>query len=181
MGQFYDKYLSDIKLNEIFVPFTSADLSYLHADTYSDLLGEAVCAATAVRVEEVVAMQEEDLSAARRGGGAIDEVDTATRSLPRFLGKDADDEAREGTRYVVEYCSGREGDCGDGEDFVSVARALGLFDDVRPGVPRGAYMGVVTFRIGYNVVFLVERGGRMASSCGAGPLRSMSMAVHDDL
>jgi alpha-1,3-mannosyl-glycoprotein beta-1,2-N-acetylglucosaminyltransferase len=40
------------------------------------------------------------------------------------------------------------------QDYVSAARALGLMDDVRSGVPRGSYRGVVPVRYKGRRVFV---------------------------
>ena len=57
VGQFFRAHLRDIRLNDAFVRFTARDLGYLRADAFERLLRAAVCGATAVRVEDVAAMQ----------------------------------------------------------------------------------------------------------------------------
>ena len=49
--------------------------------------------------------------------------------------------------YKIEYQSN--------SDFESIAKKIGLMSDLKAGVPRGAYLGIVPFKYKGNSVYLV--------------------------
>ena len=164
-------YLEDIKLNEVFVKFTSANLDYLEKSLYSSLLRQAVCRAQQIHVDDIESLRRSVQNISAYDSRKFN--DTSTYSLPSFLNIwDASH-----TRYVIEYCphwvdgsmaQAKIGtlhdttfhDCnGRHNDFERIALRLGLFANIKAGVPRAAYNGIVTFSIGQHVtVFLKERG-----------------------
>ncbi|XP_037309968.2 alpha-1,3-mannosyl-glycoprotein 2-beta-N-acetylglucosaminyltransferase a [Pungitius pungitius] len=102
LGQFYDKYLRYIKLNDKFVPFTELDLSYLQEETYRERFEKEVYGAPLVTYEDVKQGQP-------KGSGPV---------RLQYSKKDS---------------------------FKVLARNLGVMDDLKSGVPRTGYRGVVTF------------------------------------
>ncbi|RVE63097.1 hypothetical protein OJAV_G00165070 [Oryzias javanicus] len=102
LGQFFDKYLRDIKLNAEFVPFTKMDLNYLKEESYKDIFQKEVYNAPLVKYEEVKQGQ-------LKGSGP----------------------------FRLEYSSK--------DSFKMLAKNLGIMDDLKSGVPRAGYRGVVSF------------------------------------
>ncbi|XP_026880281.1 alpha-1,3-mannosyl-glycoprotein 2-beta-N-acetylglucosaminyltransferase a [Electrophorus electricus] len=116
LGQFYDKYLRFIKLNNEFVPFTKIDLSYLEQRKYNEAFEKEVYSAPVVTVEE---LQSGKLS----GPGS----------------------------FRVQYSSP--------ESFKMLARSLGLMDDLKSGVPRAGYRGVVSFFLRGRRIYIAPPAG----------------------
>ncbi|XP_024114231.1 alpha-1,3-mannosyl-glycoprotein 2-beta-N-acetylglucosaminyltransferase a [Oryzias melastigma] len=102
LGQFFDKYLRDIKLNAQFVPFTKMDLNYLKEESYKENFQKEVYNAPLVKYEEVKQGQ-------LKGSGP----------------------------FRLEYSSK--------DSFKMLAKNLGIMDDLKSGVPRAGYRGVVSF------------------------------------
>uniref|UniRef100_A0A3P9JQ89 Alpha-1,3-mannosyl-glycoprotein 2-beta-N-acetylglucosaminyltransferase n=1 Tax=Oryzias latipes TaxID=8090 RepID=A0A3P9JQ89_ORYLA len=102
LGQFFDKYLRDIKLNTEFVPFTKMDLNYLKEEKYKEIFQKEVYSAPLVKYEEVKQGQ-------LKGSGPV----------------------------RLEYSSK--------DSFKMLAKNLGIMDDLKSGVPRAGYRGVVSF------------------------------------
>lgn len=101
-GQFFEKHLKFIKLNEEFVPWTKKDLSYLMKEEYDVSYVRDVYNCPAVGVDQL-------------RNGAIS-----------------------GTEAVrVQYDSK--------ESFKSIAKKIGIMDDLKSGVPRGGYRGITSF------------------------------------
>lgn len=102
LGQFYDKYLRYIKLNQQFVPFTTMDLSYLQEDAYRQrFLKEAYGAAL---------VTYEDVKQGRLPGPGPFRLQYSTK-----------------------------------DSFKVMAKNLGLMEDLKSGVPRTGYRGIVSF------------------------------------
>ncbi|XP_013415077.1 alpha-1,3-mannosyl-glycoprotein 2-beta-N-acetylglucosaminyltransferase isoform X2 [Lingula anatina] len=100
-GQFYDKHLKFIKLNDKPVPWTTMDLTYLLKENYDVKFVRDVYECPIVSVAQ--------LQAGVSGSHPV----------------------------RVQYTSKT--------DFKSIAKALGIMDDLKSGVPRGGYRGVVSF------------------------------------
>lgn len=109
-GQFYDRHLSKIQLNNKFYPFTTKDMSYLKKETYDKMFKGMVYNSKLVNVHDIIhnKVPEETVR-----------VEYRTKS-----------------------------------DFISAATTFGLMTDLKAGVPRMAYLGVVSFRHGKYKVFL---------------------------
>jgi alpha-1,3-mannosyl-glycoprotein beta-1,2-N-acetylglucosaminyltransferase len=100
-GQFFDKYLKYIKLNDVFVPFSRRDVSGLVKENYDGPYLAAVYGAVAVTQLELNQKVVDQSSA-----------------------------------YRVEYR--------DNKQFERIAKSLGIMEDLKDGVPRTGYLGVVT-------------------------------------
>ena len=73
----------------------------------------------------------------------IDQVKSAT---PITI-HDLNDATRENTKIRIEYKST--------EEYLNVAKVLGIMADIKAGVPRGAYLGIVTVKLKRgNVLFI---------------------------
>lgn len=102
LGQFYDKYLRYIKLNNEFVPFTKLDLSYLREEAYRESFQKEAYGAALVTYEDV-----------KQG---------------RLTGPGP---------FRLQYSTK--------DSFKVLAKNLGIMDDLKSGVPRTGYRGVVSF------------------------------------
>ncbi|CAI9732939.1 alpha-1,3-mannosyl-glycoprotein 2-beta-N-acetylglucosaminyltransferase-like isoform X2 [Octopus vulgaris] len=100
-GQFFDKHLKFIKLNQQFVPFTKKDISYLMQDKYDVDFIKRVYSCMTVTATDVV----------------------------NGIGKDK-------KCLRVQYNTK--------EEFKTFAKQLGIMDDLKAGVPRAGYRGVVS-------------------------------------
>jgi len=109
-GQFYDKHLKFIKLNDRDVDWSKQDLTYLRKDNYDKQFFDEINALPLVSLMQL-------------------------RVSP--------DQYRE---VKVEYSQGT---------FKSLAKQLDIMDDLKSGVPRTAYRGVVTTMFNKVRVYLV--------------------------
>ncbi|XP_063585102.1 alpha-1,3-mannosyl-glycoprotein 2-beta-N-acetylglucosaminyltransferase-like isoform X2 [Penaeus indicus] len=110
-GLFYEKHLKQIHLNEVFVPFTKLNLSYLHQEQYDPTFEKEVQNSQVVSLTEV------------KSGRLT-----------------------QGVKYKIVYHTK--------DVFKRTAKALGLMDDFKAGVPRTGYKGVISFFYGNNRIFL---------------------------
>ncbi|XP_064595956.1 alpha-1,3-mannosyl-glycoprotein 2-beta-N-acetylglucosaminyltransferase-like isoform X1 [Liolophura sinensis] len=110
-GQFFEKHLKFIKLNDKFVPFTKLDLSYLKKENYDNLFVKAVYSSQLLTVSEVQSGARPELTSVR-----------------------------------VQYNTK--------EQFKKYAKQLGIMEDLKAGVPRAGYRGVVSFMRSNRRVFL---------------------------
>ncbi|KAA0152610.1 hypothetical protein FNF29_03837 [Cafeteria roenbergensis] len=136
-SQFFHQYLSNIKLNAEPVAWGSVDLQYLLKPTYDRALDAAVAAAQAVPASSVVA---KDCSALPRP--------PATGSHPLSVATRA---GSLGAAFKVDY--------GSVGAYPRAAGAFGFIADVKAGVPRTAYRGVVSLQHKGCFVYLVPAGG----------------------
>ncbi|GAB1604249.1 alpha-1,3-mannosyl-glycoprotein 2-beta-N-acetylglucosaminyltransferase-like isoform X2 [Argonauta hians] len=100
-GQFFDKHLKFIKLNQQFVPFTKKDISYLLQDNYDKAFVQQVYSCKTVTARDVVHSY--------RGVKVCLRVEYSTK-----------------------------------DQFKSFAKLLGIMDDLKAGVPRAGYRGIVS-------------------------------------
>ncbi|KAM9851869.1 alpha-1,3-mannosyl-glycoprotein 2-beta-N-acetylglucosaminyltransferase a [Aulostomus maculatus] len=116
LGQFYDKYLRYIKLNNKFVPFTELDLSYLKEEKYRETFKKDVYSAPMVTYEDV---KQSKL----KGPGP----------------------------FRLQYSSK--------DSFKVLAKNLGIMDDLKSGVPRTGYRGVVSFILRGQRIYIAPPPG----------------------
>eukprot|EP00920_Eleutheroschizon_duboscqi_P029710 GHVT01072117.1.p1 GENE.GHVT01072117.1~~GHVT01072117.1.p1 ORF type:complete len:453 (-),score=31.11 GHVT01072117.1:524-1882(-) len=101
-GQFFEKHLKFIKLNDKFVPFTKRDLTYLKKEHYDDKFVQQVYSTPLMTLSQVLTESRPELPAVR-----------------------------------LQYS--------DKQGFKVQAKQLGIMDDLKSGVPRAGYRGVVSF------------------------------------
>jgi len=142
-AQFFHRYLSNIRLADQKLDWRAQDLAYLRRVAYDRGMEAAVAAAGAASAAAAVAKQ-----CPAAGGRAGPPWSEATRAAAR------------GAALRVEY--------GGVDAYPGVAGAFGFIADVKAGVPRTAYRGVVAFRHKGCHVYLVPQGG---SPLPAEPLR----------
>ena len=150
-GQFFEEHLRHMRLNDRAVPFLGLDTQWLVDSTaYEERFRRLVAAARPVSLDALAA-----LPAGSRHDGDIDPVIT-NDGWPPLEPRAAD--------LCVEYS--------DLDDYAVHCRALGLQSDVRSGIPRASYLGVVVFHRGPSRVFLAPRSltrGRGGSPDRASP------------
>lgn len=136
-SQFFHKYLSNIKLNTEAVSWSKVDLQYLLKQTYDRAFEAAVAAAQAVSP-----------------GNAVTR-DCSSVKLPPAMGAHplsvAARAASQGAAFRVDY--------GSVDAYPRAAGAFGFIADVKAGVPRTAYRGVVSLQHKGCFVYLVPAGG----------------------
>ena len=140
-GEWWSKYLATQKLNDQPFAFDSMDLRSLTAERFDPLFEAAVDGATLLRGGAAELLR--DGSGALRGSGG-----------------------NNGAAFKIEYTSnsGRER-----TSFEGIAKTIGLIPNVKAGVPRTAYHGVVVFKWNKGrTVYLVPRGGEAFYSNSAG-------------
>lgn len=124
-GQFFDRYLKDVRLNNAFVSFSLLDLSYLIQERYDPAFELTVYETPAITMEDLTSM-------------------TVTRSRAR-----------------VTYHNDAE--------FNSIADELDIMPDMKAGVPRTGYKGVVsTIYKGVRIYVAPPRQGRSGNSTEKG-------------
>lgn len=127
-GQFFDQHLRFMALNRRFVPFTRMDLSYLRRDAFDRRWAAQLRAATPVRLDQL-------------DDGAPDP--DPERHRHRDPQRDPQRDPRPEPEPESEPAALRL-HYGGRDAFRAAAKALGLMDDLKAGVPRAAYRGVVT-------------------------------------
>ena len=185
-------YLHDIKLNNVFIDFTERDLGYLEETQYKLLLRDVICHAEPISVDELLRIRDSVIQN-DDDGAAHDDIShhhnhaannsSSLEDLPSFL----DIQRTSHARYVIEYCPpDSDGDsdsvyesrhemnassnyCDDAHrssnSFEQIAVRLGLFANIKAGIPRAAYDGIVTFSIGPNItVFLSQYGSSLCNN-----------------
>ena len=124
----YSQYLESIKLNDAFVPFTELDISYLQKEEWDrNYLAQ-------VRASKLLTNREE-----------LQRVVESTG--PVAVGKP------EEYRLIYDSFDGR----GDAMSFSRLASWTGAMDNIKAGVPRTAYKGIVSLWEGSVKVHLVPK------------------------
>jgi alpha-1,3-mannosyl-glycoprotein beta-1,2-N-acetylglucosaminyltransferase len=139
-GEWWSTYLATQKLNDQPFAFDSMDLTSLTAARFDPVFDAAVAGATLLP------------------GGAADLLSGGNGGALRGGGKG-------GAVLKIEYTSnsGRER-----TSYEGIAKTVGLIPNVKAGVPRTAYRGVVVFKHKGRTVYLVPKGGKAFYSNSAG-------------
>lgn len=130
-SQFFNSYLEPVLLNEQPVDWTHQDLAYLRAPAgYDRALQRAVAGARAVGAHEILAAPPCAPPASSS---------SSSSSLDGGWGRPG---------AVKAIYAGVD-------NYPAVANAFGFISDVKAGVPRTAYKGIVAFKYQHCDVFLV--------------------------
>ena len=131
-GQFFNQWLRGMQLNSDPTPFKDpfrTDLTYLHKDIYDPAFLGRVGKARRVSLDDALRRK-------RKPGQPASQPAAAAAS---------------GHDLRVDYTSLRQ--------YETFTRRLGIMDDIKAGVPRGAYKGVVAIRIDDGgLLFLAPQG-----------------------
>ncbi|CAH1789143.1 unnamed protein product [Owenia fusiformis] len=109
-GQFFEKHLKFIQLNQQFVPFTTMDISYLLKEKYDEIFVKKVYESPLLTVQQIRNNEESKYTTVR-----------------------------------VQYS--------DKVGFKALAKQLGIMEDLKSGVPRAGYRGIVSFMSNGRRVF----------------------------
>lgn len=139
-AQFFDQYLGNIKLNDELVEWRSLDLGYLRKGAYDAGLTAAVGAAQKVHIGQ---LSSKHCEGAAGGGGSSLRGGQHNDGSPLLAARHA---GHAGQAFRASY--------GGVQRYEQAARALGFIADVKAGVPRTAYQGVVAFRMNGCFVYL---------------------------